>query len=93
MAARVAGSLLYAIGLPELVTRNQDEYEANARRLATEPALLNTVKSKLAANRESEPLFDTNRFRRHIETAYERMWEIRQRGEPPRSFAVSNTGQ
>jgi hypothetical protein len=33
-------------------------------------------------------LYDTDRFRRHIESAYARMWEIHERGESPRSFAV-----
>jgi protein O-GlcNAc transferase len=34
------------------------------------------------------PLFDTDRFRRHIEAAYLTAWEIWRRGERPRSFAV-----
>jgi predicted O-linked N-acetylglucosamine transferase (SPINDLY family) len=46
------------------------------------------VKEKLARNRLTKPLFDTDRFRRHIEAAYTAMWEIHQRGEGPRSFAV-----
>jgi hypothetical protein len=33
-------------------------------------------------------LFDTDRFRRHIESAYVTMWEIWQRGEKPRAFEV-----
>jgi hypothetical protein len=33
-------------------------------------------------------LFDTDRFRRHIESAYQRMFEIALRGEPPQSFGV-----
>jgi len=35
------------------------------------------------------PLFDTDRFRRHIEAAYVTMWEACQRGERPKSFAVN----
>lgn len=88
-AGRVAGSLLYAIGLPELVTSTLEEYEALARKLATEKVLLKGIKEKLARNRDSMPLFDTSRLRRHIEAAYTTMWEIHQRGEKPRSFAVS----
>ena len=40
-----------------------------------------------AAGRES-PLFDVDRFRRHIEAAYVNMWQRHQRGEPASSFAV-----
>jgi hypothetical protein len=33
-------------------------------------------------------LFDTDRFRRHIEAAYTTMWDIWRRGEEPRPFSV-----
>ena len=87
-AGRVATSLLNAVGLPELVTANLEEYEMLAVRLATDPSLLADLKQKLERNRLRSPLFDTNRFCRHIEAAYEKMWEIWQRGESPRSFSV-----
>lgn len=87
-AARVAGSLLHAIGLPELVTNSLEEYEALALRLARDPGMLAGIRAKLARNRQSFPLFDTDRFRRHIESAYETMWARYQRGEPPAGFAV-----
>ncbi|MEX2199725.1 MAG: tetratricopeptide repeat protein [Burkholderiales bacterium] len=76
-AGRVAGSLLRAIGLPELVTRSLAEYEALALQLATNPARLSALRARLAANRMTAPLFDTDRFRRHLESAYLRMLEMR----------------
>jgi predicted O-linked N-acetylglucosamine transferase (SPINDLY family) len=87
-AGRVAASLLHAVGLSELVTDSLEEYESLARKLATEPALLQSIKDKLQQNRLSTPLFDSSRFRRHIEAAYTTMWEMRKRGESPRSFSV-----
>ena len=87
-AARVAASLLHAVGLPELVTESLEDYEALALRLATDPALLATVRDKLARNRLTHPLFDTGLFCRHVEAAYTRMWEIWQGGEHPRTFAI-----
>jgi protein O-GlcNAc transferase len=91
-AGRVAASLLNAIGLPELVTRGMTEYEALALRLAREPVLLEGYRNRLNTNRLTHPLFDTDRFRRNIETAYTQMWEIWQRGEQPRSFRVEAEG-
>jgi predicted O-linked N-acetylglucosamine transferase (SPINDLY family) len=88
-AGRVATSLLHAIGLPELVTENWEDYQALAMKLAHDPPLLQTVRDKLARNRLHAPLFDTDRFRRHIEAAYTTMLEISRRGENPRSFAVT----
>jgi predicted O-linked N-acetylglucosamine transferase (SPINDLY family) len=87
-AARMAGSLLRAVGLPELITYSPEAYEALARRLATEPGLLDGVRQKLVANIDTAPLFDTDRFRKHIEAAYRTMWERHLRGEPPATTVV-----
>ena len=88
-AGRVAASLLRAIGLPELITHSLDAYQSLALQLASNPTRLGEIRQKLARNRESWPLFDTDRFRRHIEAAYVEMWERHQRGELPASFAVA----
>ena len=87
-AGRVAASLLHAVGLPELVTHSLQEYEQRALDLATTPTLLAGIRAKLANNRTTNALFDTDRFRRHVESAYVTMWERVQRGDPPASFAV-----
>ena len=87
-AGRVAASLLHAAGLPELITTNLAEYAALALKLAREPARLAVLKTKLAGNRDRCALFDTDRTRRAIESAYETMWQRYQRGEPAAAFAV-----
>jgi hypothetical protein len=46
------------------------------------------LREKLNENRLAHALFDTDGFRRHIEAAYTRMWELWQHGEAPRSFTV-----
>jgi predicted O-linked N-acetylglucosamine transferase (SPINDLY family) len=86
---RVATSMLKAIGLPELVTSNLEDYEALAFKLATDPALLSMIRRKLADNRSTCRLFDSDRFRRHIEAAYATMWDMHQRGAGPKSFRVA----
>jgi len=86
--ARVAASLLNAIGLTELVTTSLNEYEEAARTLSQSPERLAAIKSKLLRNRDIEPLFDTVRFTRYLESAYTSMWERHQAGLPPASFAV-----
>ncbi|MEO8753395.1 MAG: hypothetical protein ABI624_12030, partial [Casimicrobiaceae bacterium] len=87
-AARMAGSLLLAVGLPELVTHDLAAYETAALRLASAADELATVNSRLAQHRTTCPLFDTGRFRQHLEAAYVQMWQRQQRGEPPADFAV-----
>jgi protein O-GlcNAc transferase len=87
-AGRVAASLLRAAGLPELITSNLQEYEALALKLARDRVLLQSIRRKLAENRNTCTLFNTDRFPLHIERAYETMWDIHCRGEAPRSFKV-----
>ena len=87
-AGRVAASLLHAIGLPELITDSLAAYEAKARELAGDPALLDAVKARLQRNRATHSLFDTARFTRNLEKSYLTMWDRWQRGLPPQSFAV-----
>jgi predicted O-linked N-acetylglucosamine transferase (SPINDLY family) len=86
---RVAASLLSAIGLPELITHSLPEYEALALALADDPVRLTALRDRLAQNRSQSPLFDTDRFRRAIEAAYLRMLDANRRGEPAKSFSVS----
>ena len=92
-AGRVATSLLHAVGLPELATSDLGAYEALALRLATDASLLRGFRHRLEQNRATCPLFDTDRFRRHIESAYTTMWELQRRGESPRSFSVDPSGR
>jgi predicted O-linked N-acetylglucosamine transferase (SPINDLY family) len=73
-AGRVAASLLRAIGLPELVAPDLDAYERTAVELARDPAALAALRAKLAAHRSSLPLFDTARFTRNLEAAFDEMW-------------------
>jgi len=89
-AGRVAASLLNAVGLPELITASLEEYGALALKLAHDPALLGATKEKLRRNRDCYPLFDTARFARHIEAAYETMWRAHQDGRWPAAFAVES---
>jgi protein O-GlcNAc transferase len=91
-AGRVAASLLKAIGLSDLVTHTLEQYEALALRLARDRNLLRGYQDRLAENRLNHPLFDTNRFRPHIEAAYFRMWELWQQNEKPKSFEVAAKG-
>src|SRR5262249_4246027 len=87
--ARVAGSLLRTVGLPELVTTSLDEYEELALRLAGSPELLAGLRTRLQTNRSTSPLFDAARLCRHLEAAYLEMWRLRQAGAAARSFSVA----
>jgi len=71
--SRVAGSLLTAIGTPELITYNLDDYYRLALELATNGEMLATIRNKIITNRDTAPLFDSERFTRNLERAYLKM--------------------
>ena len=87
-AGRVAGSLLTAIGLPELIAESLADYEAKALTLARDPPRLAGLRAALRRNRDSAALFDLPRLVAGIETAYERMWKTWSTGDKPAEFAV-----
>jgi predicted O-linked N-acetylglucosamine transferase (SPINDLY family) len=72
-ASRVSESLLSAIGLSELATQTPEDYVSLAVSLANNPERLASLRAKLAQNRNIMPLFDSERFTRHLESAYEAM--------------------
>lgn len=71
--ARVAGSILHAFDMAEMVTETTEAYEALALHLATDAEALAAAKAKVAANRLTTPLFDNARSARALEALYERM--------------------
>ncbi|MDZ4850961.1 MAG: tetratricopeptide repeat protein [Pirellulaceae bacterium] len=90
--SRVAGSLLQALDLDELITHSLDEYEALALRLAHNPDQLSAIRRKLAQNVRSSNLFDGRIFAKSLEMAYLRMWELHQSGDSPQPFVVPPSG-
>lgn len=87
-AARVAASLLHAVGLPELVTHTAAEYESLAITLAQNPARLQALRDRLNAQKNQSPLFNTRQFARDIEAAYIAMYERQRKGLPPEVIEV-----
>ena len=88
-AARVAASLLEAVGLPGLVTTTQQQYEATAIELAGNPRRLTQLKNRLQARRLTTPLFETGQFTRHLEDAYTQMYERYQASLSPDHIYVA----
>lgn len=73
--SRVAGSLLTAIGAPELIANNLKEYYELALDLATHKEKYEEIRNKIRRNRETTPLFDSARYTRNLEKAYQQMWD------------------
>jgi len=87
-AARVAGSLLHAVGLPELVTHSLPEYAALAGALVADPLRLRALRDKLARQRLGAPLFDVAGYTLSLEALYRAMWQRHQAGLPPQALGA-----
>jgi predicted O-linked N-acetylglucosamine transferase (SPINDLY family) len=87
-AGRVATSILTAVGLPELVTKTPKRYENLAVKLAKDKKMLEKMRDKLAKNRSTSPLFNTEKFTGDLERAYEIMWDNYQKGKKPKDITI-----
>jgi len=87
-ASRVGASLLTACNLPELITSTPQDYLSRAKELAHDPQQLVAIRRKLQDTRMTVPLFDTVRFTRHLEKAYDMAWERFAQGLPPDHIIV-----
>ena len=86
-ASRVSASLLTAVGLPELIVNNLDDYEALAVQLAENPERLEAIRYKLVENRNIMPLFDTPRFVKNLEKGYAAIWDLFLSGRNPQHIS------
>jgi predicted O-linked N-acetylglucosamine transferase (SPINDLY family) len=88
--ARVAASLLNAVGMQELVTETEAAYEMLALELATNKRKLDSIRQNLALNLETCPLFNTQLFVRHIETAFLKVYKLYDEGKAPETIRIMN---
>jgi predicted O-linked N-acetylglucosamine transferase (SPINDLY family) len=89
-AGRVAGSLLTAVGMPEMATGSLEEYEQMALALARAPERLTALRQKLEQDRDASALFDLAKLTGNIEAAYARMWQTWRSGQKPAAFSIEN---
>ena len=87
-SARMGGSLLNAVGLPELVCNSQKEYEDLAIVLGSDLPRIVALKEKLATNHLKVPLFDIESFSRNLENALEQAYELYTNGFPAENIFI-----
>lgn len=87
-AARVAASLLDAVGLPELITHSPQAYVQRAVALARDGAERDRLRAHLLRARDQAPLFDAALRAPRLEAAFRQMHERRCQGLPPAPLDV-----
>ena len=88
MVSRMASSLLSALNLPELITDNSDDYVNKAIEFGNHPERLKAIREKLAANKKTSSLFDSEVYARRLEKAYQTIYERYQSGLAPDSILI-----
>lgn len=89
-ASRVAGGLLQAAGLPEVVTTTPEAYAALARALALDAPRLHALRHRFEQSRHAAALFNVLAYTRALEAMYERMWARHQAGLPPTAIDMAD---
>jgi protein O-GlcNAc transferase len=87
-AARVSASLLKAVGVPELITWREQDYEALVLHLANHPEQLAEIRNRLHRNRLAEPLFDSKKYTRDFESGLRRVYNLYLYGRSPQDIWV-----
>lgn len=87
-AARVAASLLTAVGMEDLITENAQQYEGLITRLAQDKTALAEVKKRLQDNLTTTALYDTVAYTRYLEEGFRQVWERRELGGSPQDIWI-----
>jgi len=87
-ASRVSASMLRAVGLPELITKSLEKYEALAVSLAKKPNKLSALRSKLRTNITKTPLFNTEGYTGYLEKGFIAAYDLFSRGKKPKTIYV-----
>lgn len=88
-AGRVAGSLVSAVGMEDMIVSDEKAYVDRAIEIATTPGLSAQLKERLADNKKTYPLFNLEEYVNDLEKAFQTMNELSINDLPPRAIDIS----
>jgi len=86
--SRMAGSILTAANLPELITTSVEEYESMAIDLGSNPQKLKAIKEKLERSLIEAPLYDIAQFTKSLEFSFKEIYKREKNGSKPENIYV-----
>ena len=92
-ASRVAGSILHAAGLPELIVDTEEAYEALALKIYSDRNYHRQLKERVRDGIDHGPLYDAKAYTRHFERALLEIHERHHSGSPPEDLDVASLTQ
>ncbi len=90
LAARVAASLLHAIGMADLIAEDAEAMFRLAVKLGRDPSRLGEVRHRLATLLPCATAFDPARFARHMEAGLDAMWQRHASGKKPDDIYIKS---
>ncbi|MEP0913444.1 O-linked N-acetylglucosamine transferase, SPINDLY family protein [Leptolyngbya sp. GB1-A1] len=75
-AARNSYAMMTNAGISEGIAQTDEEYIAWGIRLGEDAQLREQISLKLKQSRQTSPLWDSEKFAREVEHAYEQMWDL-----------------
>lgn len=87
-SARVGASLVTAVGLPELIAKDEQHYQDLALHYATDEAALLSLRSRLNPLRSKAPLFDTKGHTAELERGFDMIHARLREGLAPTHLSV-----
>ena len=86
--SRMAGSILTAANLTELITYSERDYESMAIDLASNPKKLKIIKEKLENSLIKTPLYDIALFTKSLEFSFKEIYKREKNGSKPKNIYV-----
>lgn len=93
MASRVGVSMMSTLGLPELIARDQDDYNEIAIRLADDVSWYRSLRRRLVRTcyqtEPRHPLWDMELYVRDLEIGFSMIWQNFMAGQSPQNADIS----
>lgn len=86
--ARLGATLCNAAGVPEMVVADLAAYVDRAVALANDPAQRKDLRRRLIEGRDTQPLFDNQRYCRNLDNGIEAVWNNYLAGRPPQRIEI-----
>ncbi|MEE4355510.1 MAG: tetratricopeptide repeat protein, partial [Desulfococcaceae bacterium] len=91
LASRVSSGILAAADLAELICKDLHSYEELAVEIASVPPKIKRFRECLQKNRNTAPLFDTEKYVRALEAAFRAMMQLFRSGQQAKHISVDET--
>jgi predicted O-linked N-acetylglucosamine transferase (SPINDLY family) len=87
-ASRVAGSFLMRLQLPELITNNMEQYQAQAVSIGNNPTLAARLRQRLMENSTKSEIFNSLYYTKKLEESYKAMCQLVLNAKEPKNILI-----